>query len=54
MRMVGPVFDEVRYGIAISSDDDVLREEVNLALLELLETGALELLEERWFGTLGG
>ncbi|MBY5163756.1 glycine betaine/L-proline ABC transporter substrate-binding protein ProX [Salsipaludibacter albus] len=50
VRTVGPVFDEVRYGVALRNGDNELREQVNLALLDMIESGAYEQLRERWFG----
>ncbi len=48
---VGPDFDDVQYGIAISENDPELREGINRALLELIESGVYEQLREKWFGT---
>lgn len=52
VRTVGSTFDTVRYGIAVHDDADQMREQVNLALLELIETGAYDQLSTRWFGDL--
>lgn len=49
VRMVGPVFDRVQYGIALPVDSP-LRERINLALLDLVESGAYDRLHDRWFG----
>jgi len=53
VQTVGSPFDTVRYGIAIGDDEDELREQVNRALLELIESGAYDQLNTRWFGDLG-
>ena len=47
---VGPLFEKVRYGLVIGEDEDELREQIDLALLELIESGVYERLHERWFG----
>ncbi len=44
------VFDRVDYGLMIHEDDDELREQLNLALLDLLESGVYGRLHEAWFG----
>ncbi|MBW3605619.1 MAG: transporter substrate-binding domain-containing protein [Actinobacteria bacterium] len=49
VRVVGPVFDRVQYGIALPVDSP-LRERINLALLDLVESGAYDRLHDRWFG----
>lgn len=49
VQVVGPVFERVRYGAAISADSP-LRERINIALLELVESGAYDRLHDRWFG----
>ena len=49
VQVVGPIFEQVRYGAAVPADDP-LREEINLALLELIESGAYDQLHDRWFG----
>ncbi|CAN5905025.1 hypothetical protein BH23ACT10_BH23ACT10_21820 [soil metagenome] len=49
VRVVGPVFEQVRYGIVVPADGK-LRERVNLALLDLVESGAYDQLHDRWFG----
>lgn len=48
---VGPEFEDVKYGVMVSHDDAELREEVNIALLELIESGAFDQLREQWFGS---
>lgn len=52
VRTVGPVFDTVRYGLAVSDEDDELHEQLNRALLEMVEDGSYEQLNSRWFGEL--
>jgi len=50
---VGPDFENVQYGIVIAHEDRELREQVNLALLEIIESGAYEQLHDKWFGSTG-
>ncbi len=50
VRVVGPVFEQVRYGLAVPIDSP-LRERINGALLELIESGAYDQLRDRWFGS---
>lgn len=52
VRTVGPVFEDVRYGIVIAEENYELREQINLALLELLESGVYQQLHDKWFGAL--
>lgn len=54
VHTVGPVFEDVRYGIAVGDDADDLREQINLALLDLLESGVYQQLHDKWFGSLSG
>jgi ABC-type proline/glycine betaine transport system substrate-binding protein len=49
VRVVGPVFEQVRYGLAVQADSD-LRERINVALLDLVESGAYDRLHDEWFG----
>ena len=49
VRVVGPVFDRVQYGIALPVDSP-LRERINVALLDLVGSGAYDRLHDRWFG----
>lgn len=49
MRVIGPVFHTKSYGIALPPDSP-LREAVNLALLELKESGKYREIRELWFG----
>ncbi len=50
---VGPDFEQVQYGFVVSQDDADFREQVNLALLDLIESGVYRQLHDRWFGALG-
>lgn len=50
---VGPDFEDVQYGIVVAQGEGQLREQVNLALLELIESGAYEQLRDKWFGSAG-
>ena len=49
----GPDFERVRYGLVLSQEDAGFRERLNLALLDLIESGGYRQLYERWFGSLG-
>ncbi len=49
----GPDFEKVQYGFALKDDDADFRERLNLALLDLIESGVYRQLHERWFGPLG-
>jgi ABC-type proline/glycine betaine transport system substrate-binding protein len=49
VRVVGPVFEQVRYGLVVQADS-TLREQINVALLDLVEGGAYERLHDEWFG----
>ena len=50
---VGPLFERVQYGLMLGEQDPELREQVNLALLELIESGVYRQVHERWFGAFG-
>ncbi len=50
---VGPLFEKVQYGLMVSEDDIALREEIDLALLDLIESGAYKQIHDRWFGGFG-
>ena len=50
VRLVGPTFETQDYGIALPHGSP-LRKRVNLALLELHESGQLAALSRKWFGT---
>ena len=47
---VGPTFEKVQYGLAVAQNDPELRERLNLALLDLIESGLYGQLHDRWFG----
>lgn len=49
MKMVGPVFQKQNYGFVFQVDSPV-QEEVNQALLKLIETGDYDRLHHKWFG----
>ena len=46
----GSDFQKVQYGLMLGSDDAELRERLNLALLELIESGVYGRLHDAWFG----
>ncbi|MYA85012.1 MAG: glycine betaine/L-proline ABC transporter substrate-binding protein ProX [Acidimicrobiaceae bacterium] len=48
---VGSDFQRVQYGLMLSEHDAELRERVNLALLDLVESGVYGRLHDGWFGT---
>ena len=48
---VGSDFQRVQYGLMLSEQDAELRERVNLALLDLVESGVYGRLHDGWFGT---
>ena len=50
---VGPLFEKVQYGLMLSEEDPELRERINLALLDLIESGVYRQVHERWFGAFG-
>ena len=50
---VGSDFQRVQYGLMLGEHDAELRERVNLALLDLLESGVYGRLHDGWFGTSG-
>ena len=50
---VGPDFEQVQYGFVVSQQDADFREQVNLVLLDLIESGVYRQLHDRWFGPLG-
>ena len=43
-------FQRVQYGLMMNPDDPQLREQINLALLDLAESGVYERLHDVWFG----
>ncbi|WP_419914808.1 glycine betaine/L-proline ABC transporter substrate-binding protein ProX [Candidatus Poriferisodalis sp.] len=48
---VGSDFQRVRYGLMVDEDNAELRERLNLALLELMESGIYARLHDGWFGS---
>ena len=50
---VGSDFQRVQYGLMLSEHDPELRERMNLALLDLVESGVYGRLHDGWFGTSG-
>lgn len=48
---VGPDFEDVQYGIVVGETASELREQINLAFLEIVESGAYEQLHDKWFGS---
>jgi ABC-type proline/glycine betaine transport system substrate-binding protein/voltage-gated potassium channel Kch len=53
VHVVGPVFWEQHYGIALASDSP-LRDPINRALLRLMERGEYRQIQQRWFGRTPG
>lgn len=49
VETVGPVFEQLEYGIA-TADDAALRDRINRALLQLIESGVYDRLQNEWFG----
>ncbi len=49
VKLAGVVFQEQQYGVALSQNP-LLREEINLALLHLIESGEYAMLYQEWFG----
>ena len=47
---VGADFQRVQYGLMLSEDDPELRESIDLALLDLVESGIYQRLHDAWFG----
>ena len=47
---VGADFQRVQYGLMLSEDDAELQERIDLALLELIESGIYQRLHDAWFG----
>ena len=47
----GSDFQRVRYGLMINEDNAELRERLNLALLDLMESGIYARLHDGWFGS---
>ena len=50
---VGSDFQQVQYGLMLSEQDAELRERVNIALLDLIESGVYSRLHDGWFGGSG-
>lgn len=48
---VGADFQKVQYGLMLDEDDAELRERLDLALLNLIESGEYARLHDAWFGT---
>ena len=47
---VGADFQRVQYGLMLSEDDAELQERIDLALLDLIESGIYQRLHDAWFG----
>lgn len=47
---VGADFQRVQYGLMLSEDDAELQETIDLALLDLVESGVYQRLHDTWFG----
>jgi len=50
VKVVGLIFQEQSYGIALQIDSP-LREEINIALLRLVESGIYKEIHDKWFGS---
>ena len=50
VRAVGKIFEPQDYGLALPQGSP-LREEVNRAILQLIESGELERIKNKWFGS---
>ena len=50
---VGPIFEKVQYGLMIAEGDSELVERVDLALLDLVESGVYRQVHDGWFGSSG-
>ena len=48
-KVVGPVFNNFSYGLAVSLNSPY-RKKINIALLKLIENGTYEKLRQKWFG----
>ena len=48
LRFAGPAIGEVEYGIGVRPDDPQLLAQVNAGLLELIRTGELQRIYEKW------
>ncbi|WP_036484387.1 transporter substrate-binding domain-containing protein [Myxosarcina sp. GI1] len=49
VRVVGPIFERQKYGIALKSNSPY-REPINQALLEIIENGTYDEIYQKWFG----
>ena len=49
LKLINEIFQTQHYGVAISKNPE-LREQINLALLQLIESGEYEALHQEWFG----
>jgi len=49
VKVVGPVFQELQYGIALQPESPY-RNAINTSLLKLIETGQYDEIYQRWFG----
>ena len=50
VKVVGLIFQEQSYGIALQIDSPY-REEINIALLRLVEDGVYKEIHDKWFGS---
>lgn len=50
VTMVGEMFERRHYAFPVHRDDDDLRQRVDRSIVSLRESGALDRLQERWFG----
>lgn len=50
VKVVGPIFQEENYGIALSADSP-LRKPINSALLRLQSSGRYDTIYKKWFGS---
>ena len=50
VEVVGLIFQEQSYGIALQIDSP-LREDINIALLRLVESGVYKEIHDKWFGS---
>jgi ABC-type amino acid transport substrate-binding protein len=49
VKVVGKLFDLQDYGVALRRGSD-LRKRINLAILDLIESGKLHAIKVKWFG----
>jgi len=50
IKIVGPLFDEFDFGIALPNGSPI-REDLNTAILRMREAGDIERIKDRWIGT---